>query len=54
VKNLTTFANPPVVSVACKTRVLNGTALGIRTCKNGNTVMIVRESDGKIRSAIVK
>lgn len=53
-KNLTVFANEPVVSVACKTRVIHGKAIGIRQCANGNTVLLVRQSDGKIRSAIVK
>lgn len=52
-KGLQTFENAPVVSVACRTRILNGTALGTRTAKNGNVIMLVREADGKIRSAVL-
>lgn len=50
---LQAFENAPVVSVACRTRVLHGKALGTRIAKNGNVILIVREADGKIRSAVV-
>lgn len=50
---LTEFKNAPTVSVACKTRVIHGSAIGTRACDNGNIVLLVREADGKIRSAVV-